>query len=650
MTDRVLLEAVGELFGEERKYHASELRRYYDQLKTEIDKAIAEISLKAGPQGDPGPAGGIGPDGKPGRDGDPGVGIESITKSSETTALVRLDNGKTFSVDLPVGPQGLEGPRGRGIKQLVQVADDHAMVTFDDGDVVRLNLPRGPAGEKGLDGDSVAVDEVVAELVEKHVEAIRGPAGPAGEPGADGLDAPIVETRPLKGVKSVDRGVLGTHRGGLFQTTKTAYGSPDEDPEAYRCIVRGVDQVTVKHDWSERKSVCYVTLSDGEKASFDIDMLPGFMPPVEGVKNITGDFYLEGKTLKLFQGSEWLEVDLQGPIGKDGVRGRKGAKGDAGLSGVGIEEIFFKDQRLIILLTNGETKDFLVDLVASREEIDQEIRRYAGVYEAGSAYSAGDVVTTLSGLFLALADTRQSPGDADWVMMLGRSGGGGGNGSAPSGDATPKVGYTSGTLISKPDWSAELVGSIWDNTNFPGVYLASAQGHWIRIDSLETHGAAGIVEPVTTINFNPNINDFLELDLIVDISGEDTKLAMMIQENNGGVAFPGVTQVYTLVKPEGGALTKEDKTLLDWDNTPGSANLSDQAFKTGTMVMIKVRVTMAPWCSITWVMSGINSADKYVEVSGSALFKTRFRTLKSFSLTTRAATAEAKVVSHALYR
>ena len=270
----------------------------------------------------------------------------------------------------------------------------------------------------------------ISKSIKDGVDGLDGKDGADGSDGSDGRDgvdnpaiAPICIDRNFK----ADKGLIVNHRGGLWQAIRNTNGDPEVDSGNWRCFVDGVSDVSIRFDAKDALYAIEVEKTNGEKESLSFERLPSYLPAGDH-KSVEGDYFLDGTTFNVYVQGAWVGVDLkgeQGVEGKDGMRGRKGK------DGVGIDDVFILDKTLKVLLTNGETKDLYLDILnTEEEEIDQEIKRYAGVWHSSKSYSTGDVVTLMNSLYVCLNDSSDSPEvSADWTQMIATA-------SGPAGDAS----------------------------------------------------------------------------------------------------------------------------------------------------------------------------------------------------------------------
>ena len=458
--NKVVFDAIGEVLGEERIITRKAIQDAEERIADEIEKRLAVVSTQ---KGDPGADGRAGADG---RDGASGRGIASIRKSEENKALVIFDDGSDVEIELPRGPQGLAGEKGEpGLdgaaadpeavaEAIKKDASFRAVLKGDKGE-------RGEPGEKGLPGENGrdAAPEAVAEaLVNKYGDfltgkqgergepgepgrnadpetvaaivkadeafrsVIKGDPGERGEPGADGVI--VLPFRPQPG-QSIDKNQVVFDLGGLHQAIRKTIGTPKEDPESYRPILSGVSEMRMSENWRTRKFEFTARLSDGLTEKFEFPMLPKAFFGKPDCAVIAGDHYYEGDgvyvaTKDAPEETDWAYKNLRGPQGEKGDRGSRGREGKPGVSVVDVH--MPGDGYIHFEMSNGDTIKSLFDLKPEDDDINQEIKRFAGWWKAGESYSSGDVVRSASGLYVCTESTRSSElGDPSyWVQMLAK--------------------------------------------------------------------------------------------------------------------------------------------------------------------------------------------------------------------------------------
>lgn len=174
-----------------------------------------EIAFGEGSDGVTGPTGPAGAT---------GAGISNITISGNTLTIA-LDNGTSYSVNVPEGPQGVTGPTGspgeqgeqgeRGItgptgspgEQGEQGERGITGPTGEPGEQGERGItgPTGPPGDQGEQGERGITGPTGSpgEQGEPGERGITGPTGPPGQAGADGAPGSDGATGPTGTVGSV---------------------------------------------------------------------------------------------------------------------------------------------------------------------------------------------------------------------------------------------------------------------------------------------------------------------------------------------------------------------------------------------------------------------------------------------------------------
>ena len=263
-----------------------------------------------------------------------------------------------------------------------------------------------------------------------------GKDGADGTDGRDGIDNPAIAPIEIAPDHKAEKGLIVKHRGGLWQAIRNTNGDPEVDSGNWKCFVDGVAEVDITFNAKEGVYSFDVEKSNGERESLSIDRMPAYLPPSSDHKSVEGDYFLDGTSLNLYLDSEWVAVDLKGNRGDAGENGNRGRKGR---DGVGISEIFVADGNLQILLTDGEVKDIYLDVLNSQpEDINQEIKRYAGIWHTSQSYQAGDVATMMGALYVCTSASSDSPESSDdWELMVAPAIGGAGGDGGTSGGAFP---------------------------------------------------------------------------------------------------------------------------------------------------------------------------------------------------------------------
>jgi hypothetical protein len=323
-------------------------------------KFIDMIATLKGDKGDKGDKGERGDNGNDGNDADPGEIAHIIMSNPEFIEKVKGrdgNDGKTAEVDDIVkallsddsftdrckGKNG-ESPKSELIAKALM--NDSSFIAACKGD-------RGDVGEKGEKGDRGERGDI----------GEKGDKGDRGEKGEPGLDRPVLDLHPIYEHDVLQKGCLGIFKGGIYQSVRITKGNPDQDPDGWRLAINGVRKATHDYNVSERKHEVKIHLESGEYLSFDIQDMPGYHPPKDGVKNIVGDYYIEDGCFFKYNGTDWDSKSLVGPKGDDGARGRKGAKGDEGVGVVSVHSTgdIFSGIELNFKFSNGAVSKVPLD-------------------------------------------------------------------------------------------------------------------------------------------------------------------------------------------------------------------------------------------------------------------------------------------------
>ena len=278
--------------------------------------------------------------------------------------------------------------------------------------------------------------ETAIKSLKDGVDGTDGADGIDGADGRDGIDNPAIAPIEIATDHKAEKGLIVKHRGGLWQAIRNTNGDPDVDSGNWKCFVDGVAQVDITFNAKEGVYSFDVEKSNGERKALSVDRMPAYLPPSPDHKSVEGDYFLDGTSLNLYLDSEWVAVDLKGNRGDAGENGNRGRKGR---DGIGISDIFVSDGNLQILLTDGEVKDIYLDVLNSQpEDINQEIKRYAGIWHTSQSYQAGDVCTMMGALYVCISPSSDSPESSDdWELMVAPAIGGAGGDSGTSGGAFP---------------------------------------------------------------------------------------------------------------------------------------------------------------------------------------------------------------------
>jgi len=395
----------------------------------------------------------------------------------------------------PEGPQGEQGLTGEKGEQGEQ---------GERGE-------QGPAGEKGEQGEKGEKGEAgpqgeVGEKGEQGEVGPQGEAGPHGESGKDGvgIEVDVWEDRVYR-----EGDLVQYHFGQYFRATKDTAQNPDHE------------------DWER---VGNAGFRFAGAYSDDAKFLPGDLY----VKDY-GCFLQTEDEARLIVGRG--PKGLRGQKGRDGVDGKDGLDGKDGAQGDSIVDVEVENDQLIISTktAKGDTKTFGADLGpvmfaaaeitksyhASEEEKifdrveetvkflvgnylhhaeDQKavpVRFYRGLYEVGTSYSAGDMVTFGNESYIAhKANKGHYPkgsafesGIDYWFLIGGASsiGGGVGSGSGGGGDGGPV--FTNQVLLTNPQRIAKDVGGQFNTQEDANQYFGNALANLevITTDQVQTN-------------------------------------------------------------------------------------------------------------------------------------------------------------------
>jgi len=414
---------------------------------------------------------------------------------------------------------------------------------------------------------------------EDGADGLDGKNGTDGKDGSDGIDNPAISPIEISADHKAEKGLIVKHRGGLWQAIRNTNGDPDVDSGNWKCFVDGVSDVDIAFDAKAGVYSFSVEKSNGEREFLSIDRMPAYLPPSENHKSVEGDYFLNGTSLNIYLDSEWVAVDLKGNQGEAGENGNRGRKGK---DGVGISEIFVADGNLQILLTSGEVKDIYLDVLNNQpEEINQEIKRYAGIWHTSQSYSAGDVATMMGSLYVCVNASSDSPESSDdWALMVAPAVGGAGGGDSGGGVVTfPTYGLVGESAPSS-------VGKKFsDFTVFNGENVTAvgidASGHNVKFDlTTDVVGVnpnpfrnakgqfIGTPEELEALKNQRDVNEFL-YQAISDIEQGDVNLDGVVSKT-GGDDMEGPLKI-NAQDPSDGRGTNYVQTLGVFSKSDGSA-------------------------------------------------------------------------------
>jgi len=267
------------------------------------------------------------------------------------------------------GPAGIEG--GQGVQG--EVGEPGAQ-----GDTGAAGTPgeKGEAGERGADGEVGERGETgePGRTGDAGIDGKGGDCGPAGADavdgadgvdGRDGVDKYILSPRKAAADEKLDKNEIVYCNGGIYQSIRKTTGDPENDPGSYHLIVAGVADIGYSYDDVDRSTTMHIRLSDGTvfENNFD-DGARLFSETPE--HPIDGDAVFNGTEYRQYVNKLWHSTSVKGDTGAPGIRGRKGLKGD---QGVGVEDLLFQDNHVIVTLTNGEARSIPIPEMVAPEVV-----------------------------------------------------------------------------------------------------------------------------------------------------------------------------------------------------------------------------------------------------------------------------------------
>jgi len=263
-----------------------------------------------------------------------------------------------------------------------------------------------------------------AQLAQRIAEIKDGEQGAQGNDGEDGLDKPILEPVELIAQKDYPKSTVGTHNGGLWIATKQSVGSPEDDPQAWHCMLDAMSTMTIDL-LEDRRFKLSVRMSSGELIddTFDIPY-PDHKGIWEEGSYLKGDIVTKGSSMWLAQndtdgqppGNGWQQI-LSAPRGKQGPAGKsiEGPQGKPGRNGMdAILPANFIDD---VIALASERKAFEDGRSGS-----EQITSFRGYFAPDETYRSGDVVNFDGGLFLCISGGQFrsiAQGQDSWELMLG---------------------------------------------------------------------------------------------------------------------------------------------------------------------------------------------------------------------------------------
>jgi hypothetical protein len=280
-----------------------------------------------------------GKDGAPGKNGVDGILGEPGKDGVDGESGIAGEKGEP-------GIDGADGKQGEAGKDGGDGADGESGI-------------QGVAGIDGVDGAAGADGSSGAA-------GRDGADGNDGRDGSDGIDKYLVAPREVAADEKLDKGELVYSQGGLFQSIRKTTGCPENDPGSYRLVVNGLQGIDYHFD--NRQLQIQIRLSDGTAFPIELPDTPRILA-VKPQIALEGDMVFEAAEYSKYVDGNWLVTKLKGKQGDIGIRGRKGLKGDLG---VGVEDVLMEGGHIIITLTNGEAKDFVLPV----PELPQQIKMH----------------------------------------------------------------------------------------------------------------------------------------------------------------------------------------------------------------------------------------------------------------------------------
>lgn len=309
-----------------------------------------------------------------------------------------------------------------------------------------LRLVKGAKGDDGKDADSA---EVAQKLFQFYRNELKGEKGDKGDPGKD-----VDEQKVVESLKS-DPSFLCEIRG--------AKGEKGDDATALDITVpqwrEGVylKDTVVQHDFGRYYRAIKNTASEpGKTPEWERLGSGGFA--WKGIKTDQevyedGDFYIDNGTTFLFLKGKGRMFAKRGRDGKDGVqgvqgekgdkgdRGQRGAKGEKGDDAPHIVTMQFDTNQLALVLSDGEILEGeckgMEDYVASIAEqaaisavkaVEEKaskngtpLKLYRDLFQSGTSYRAGDLVSYNAGLYLCRKSGRFTEINDEWTKISGGS-------------------------------------------------------------------------------------------------------------------------------------------------------------------------------------------------------------------------------------
>lgn len=243
------------------------------------------------------------------------------TLASAESAVAQVKDG-VAGLD---GKDGADGKDGKDAEVDYEKIFGHVGKYIDD-----LGLKDGVDGKDGADGkdgengkDAEVDLDKLADMVLERVKVpdpVPGPAGPVGEPGAPGRDAADpTDAQVFDAVKALYPLIRNDLAKRLPQIEHKGIHEPGEEYAAGDEVIKGDSSYRAKCNTTET-------------------------PPHD-------DWQCIAKS----------KVGRRGEKGEPGPAGKPGKNGADGLDGVGIKDIVWQDDMMVIVMTNGDTKSVFIE-------------------------------------------------------------------------------------------------------------------------------------------------------------------------------------------------------------------------------------------------------------------------------------------------
>jgi len=169
----------------------------------------------------------------------------------------------------------------------------------------------------------------------------------------------------------------------------------------------------------ETRSLGRVTAQDGRDGRDGADASPIDLSPLLArldaltTLSVTGSLIDRSGELLLLR-ADGSSLNAGKVVGRDGIDGKDGEIGPAGLGFDDLDVTLAADGRTITITFERED-------ISEAFELELPLMIYRGVYEAGTEYRSGDAVTFGGSAWVANRPTTTRPGEgADWTLAVKR--------------------------------------------------------------------------------------------------------------------------------------------------------------------------------------------------------------------------------------